>query len=207
MILNIEKGRSGMEIYGDDRSGNCLKVRWTSDLLGLPYVWHEVLALTGQTAEPGFRALNPFGEVPVVRLADGNTLAQSNAIILYLAEGSRLIPQDRFLRAKMFEWLFWEQYSHEPVIAVRRAKVHLLGLSEAEIDPSLLPRGAKVLTRMQEHLSQHAFFVGADLTLADIALLPYTRFADQGGFELMRYPAIQRWIKRCESILDLPALA
>ncbi len=195
-----------MEIYGDDRSGNCLKVRWTAEHLNLPYVWHEVLALTGQTASPEFRVLNPFGQVPVVRFEDGRTLAQSNAIILYLAEGSSLIPTDAFDRAKLFEWLFWEQYSHEVVIAVRRAKVHLLRQAEAEIDPSLLPRGKVILSRMNEHLAERDWFVGTAFTLADIALLPYTRFADQGGFELHRYPAIQAWIKRCEAFLGLPAL-
>ncbi len=195
-----------MQIYGDDRSGNCLKVRWTADHLNLPYIWHEVLALTGQTASSAFRALNPFGQVPVVRLDDGRTLAQSNAIILYLAEGSSLIPHDAFDRAKMFEWLFWEQYSHEVVIAVRRAKVHLLGQTDAEIDPSLLPRGQVVLSRMNDHLAERDWFVGSAFTLADMALLPYTRFADQGGFELYRYPAIQAWIKRCEAFLGLPAL-
>lgn len=195
-----------MEIYGDDRSGNCLKVRWTAEHLNLRFVWHEVLALTGQTASPEFRVLNPFGQVPVVRFDDGRTLAQSNAIILYLAEGSSLIPADAFDRAKMFEWLFWEQYSHEVVIAVRRAKVHLLGQTEAEIDPSLLPRGQVILSRMNEHLAERDWFVGNTFTLADMALLPYTRFADQGGFELYRYPAIQAWIGRCEAFLGLSAL-
>ena len=195
-----------MEIYGDDRSGNCLKVRWTAEHLNLPYVWHDVLALTGETATPEFRALNPFGQVPVVRFDDGRTLAQSNAIILYLAEGSALIPKDAFDRAKLFEWLFWEQYSHEPVIAVRRAKVHLLGQTDDQIDPSLLPRGQVILTRMEEHLSGQDWFVGTSFTLADLALLPYTRFADQGGFELQRYPAIQAWIRRCEAFLGLPEL-
>jgi glutathione S-transferase len=195
-----------MEIYGDDRSGNCLKVRWTAVRLNLSFVWHEVLALTGQTEIPEFRALNPFGQVPVVRFDDGRTLAQSNAIILYLAEGSALIPTDAFDRAKMYEWLFWEQYSHEPVIAVRRAKVHLLGHTDNEIDPSLLPRGQVILTRMEEHLRGRNWFVGSSFTLADMALLPYTRFADQGGFELHRYPALQTWISRCEELLGLPVL-
>jgi glutathione S-transferase len=195
-----------MEIYGDDRSGNCLKVRWTAERLNLSFVWHEVLALTGQTETPEFRALNPFGQVPVVGFDDGRTLAQSNAIILYLAEGSALIPADAFDRAKMYEWLFWEQYSHEPVIAVRRAKVHLLGHTDNEIDPSLLPRGQVILTRMEEHLRGRDWFVGSSFTLADMALLPYTRFADQGGFGLHRYQALQTWISRCEELLGLPAL-
>jgi glutathione S-transferase len=195
-----------MEIFGDDRSGNCLKVRWTAQLLNLPYQWHEVLALTGATATPEFLALNPLGQVPVVRFKDGRTLAQSNAIILYLAEGSDLIPTDAFDRAKMFEWMFWEQYSHEPIIAVRRAKVHLLGHTEDAIDPNLLPRGEVVLGQMAAHLRGKDWFVGGAFSLADLALLPYTRFAHQGGFKIGRYRDVQAWIARCEAVLGLPAL-
>ena len=195
-----------MEIFGDDRSGNCLKVRWTAQLLNLPYQWHEVLALTGATTTPEFLALNPLGQVPVVRFEDGRTLAQSNAIILYLAEGSALIPADAFDRAKMFEWMFWEQYSHEPVIAVRRAKVHLLGQAEDAIDPNLLPRGEVVLRQMDAHLRGKDWFVGGAFSLADLALLPYTRFAHQGGFKIGSYREVQAWIARCEAVLGLPAL-
>jgi glutathione S-transferase len=147
-----------VKIYGDNRSGNCLKVRWTCDVLGIAYEWREVLALTGATLDPAFQALNPAGQVPVVVLDDGRTLAQSNAIIWHLAEGSALIPIDAFARAKMLEWMFWEQYSHEPVLAVRRAKVALLGLPESEIDQSLFPRGEKLFAIMEGWLSQTPWF-------------------------------------------------
>ena len=195
-----------LTIYGDGKSGNCLKVKWTAEKLAIPYRWLELDVLRAQTRTPDFLALNPAGQVPLVILPDGRALAQSNAIIVHLAEGSQLIPKDSYDRAKMFEWLFWEQYSHEPVIAVRRAKVHLLGQTDAEIDPSLLPRGQVILTRMDEHLRGQDWLVGTAFTLADMALLPYTRFADQGGFELHLYPAIQAWIRRCEVFLGLPAL-
>jgi glutathione S-transferase len=197
---------NGMKIYGDDRSGNCLKVRWTCDHLGIGYEWTEVLALTGATLDPVFQALNPAGQVPVVVLNDGRTLAQSNAIIWHLAEGSRLIPVDAYDRAKMMEWMFWEQYSHEPVIAVRRAKVALLNLPESDIDPSLFPRGQKLLAIMEAWLAANKWFSGPTFGLADIALVAYTRFAPEGGWDLNDYSALQAWIEACETALGLKAL-
>ena len=109
-----------LTIHGDRISGNCLKVKWVADRVGAPWRWVDVDVLRGETRTPDFLALNPAGQVPVVVLADGRMLAQSNAIMLYLAEGSDLIPTDAFDRARMFEWMFWEQYTHEPAIAVRR---------------------------------------------------------------------------------------
>ncbi len=195
-----------MKIYGDVRSGNCLKVRWTCDHLGIAYDWVEMLALTGATSDPAFQALNPAGQVPVVVLNDGRALAQSNAIIWHLAEGSTLIPADAYDRAKMLEWMFWEQYSHEPVIAVRRAKVELLSLPDSEIDATLLPRGHKLLAIMEAWLSAHQWFSGPSFGLADIALVAYTRFAPQGGWDLGEYPAVKAWVGACEAALDLGAL-
>ena len=195
-----------MKIYGDDRSGNCLKVRWTCDLLGIAYDWTEVLALTGATLDPNFQALNPAGQVPVVVLDDGRTLAQSNAIIWHLAEGTRLIPVDAYERAKMLEWMFWEQYSHEPVIAVRRAKVALLGLPESEIDQSLFARGEKLFAIMENWLSSNKWFSGASFGLGDIALVAYTRFAPEGGWSFQAFPALAAWINACETELGLASL-
>jgi glutathione S-transferase len=195
-----------MKIYGDDRSGNCLKVRWTCDLLGLTYDWHEVLALTGATRTDQFQALNPAGQVPVLVLDDGRMLAQSNAIIWHLAEGTTLIPTDPFFRAKMHEWMFWEQYSHEPVIAVRRAKVAILGLPESDIDETLLPRGHRLLAIMEGWLKQNLWFSGAEFGLGDIALVAYSRFAPQGGWDLNAYPSVARWVGACEASLKLESL-
>jgi glutathione S-transferase len=192
-----------LTIYGDDRSGNCLKVRWTAQLLDLPFRWVKVMALTGATQDPAFLALNPAGQVPVVTLNDGRALAQSNAIVLHLAEGSGLIPANSYDRAKALEWMFWEQYSHEPVIAVRRADVQFRKRPEAEIDPGLLPRGRKVLAIMDSWLTGNAWFSGPAFGVADIALIAYTRVAHEGGFTLEETPAVKRWVAACEAILGL----
>jgi glutathione S-transferase len=136
-----------------------------------------------------------------VTLPDGRGLAQSNAIMLYLAEGSDLIPADRFARAQMMQWLFWEQYSHETVIAVRRFHKHYLKKAESEIDPSLAPRGEKVLGLMNGHLAQRSYFVGERLSLADIALVAYTRFSHEAGFDLQKWPNVRAWVLRVEKDL------
>jgi glutathione S-transferase len=192
------------KLYGSSDSGNCLKPKWVAERLGIPIEWIEVSAFDGSTRKPEFLAINPAGQVPVLAFSDGRTLAQSNAIMLYLAEGSDLIPKDAFARAKMFEWLFWEQYSHEPFIAVRIARLHYLKQREDELDPALLTKGNAALARMEAHLTDHAYFVGDALTLADIALVAYTRKADKGGFDLSRFPHTQAWIARVEHELKLP---
>ena len=192
-----------LTIYGDSISGNCLKVKWTADRLGLDYEWVEVDVVAGATRTREFRALNPAAQVPTVVLADGRTLAQSNAIITYLAEGTDLIPADSYWRAKMFEWLFWEQYSHEPYIAVRRFQMKYLGKAEDELDPRLLLGGEAALARMQAWLAASPFLVDGRLTLADICLVAYTRMAHEGGFDLARYPAVRDWVGRVESELRL----
>jgi len=147
--------------------------------------------------------LNPAGQVPTIVLDDGRPLAQSNAIMLYLAVGSTLIPTDPYQRAKMFEWLFWEQYSHEPTIAVVRFQMKYLGRSRAELDPALIAKAEAALALMQRALDGRPYLVGDDLTLADIALVAYTRFAHDGGFELADYPALEAWVRRVETELPI----
>jgi glutathione S-transferase len=142
--------------------------------------------------------------VPVVEFDDGRTLAQSNAIIRYLARGSTLIPADAFAAARMDEWLFWEQYSHEPYIAVCRFHMRYLGKAASELDPDRVKRGYAALDRMEQHLAGSRFLVGDAFSLADVALLAYTRVAHEGGFDLARYPSIRRWIKDGEAQLGLP---
>ena len=192
-----------LKIYGDSISGNCLKVKWTADYLGLAYEWIETSALSGETRSPSFLAINPAGQVPTVVLADGRPLAQSNAIILHLAEGSPLIPAERYHRAKMLEWLFWEQYSHEPYVAVARFQVRFLGKPVAALDSKLKERGAAALKRLDEATSVSDYLVGDQCTLADVSLVAYTRVADEGGFDLSCYPALQAWIARVESALKI----
>lgn len=190
-------------IYGDTRSGNCLKVKWTADRLGLAYDWIDIDVTSGQTRKDAFLGLNPAGQVPVLERRDGRTLAQSNAILLHLAEGSDLVPADAFDRAKMMEWLFWEQYSHEPFIAVRRFQLAFLHRREADLDPDLLARGRRALGVMELRLIARDYFVDEALSLADIALVAYTRLAPEGGFDLSEFPAVGAWVRRVESDLGL----
>src|SRR2546423_14741816 len=139
--------RASMKIYGDANSGNCLKVKWVCDKLALPYRWIDVDTMKRETRTTEFLRLNSAGQVPAVEFDDGRTLAQSNAIIRYLARGSDLIPQDPFAAAKMDEWLFWEQYSHEPYIAVGRFQMGYLGKPASALDPDKINRGQTALSR------------------------------------------------------------
>lgn len=194
---------SSIAVYGDSISGNCHKVKFVCDRLGVPYRWVETSAVKAQTRTPEFLALNPAGQVPTIVLDDGRVLAQSNAIMLYLADGSDLIPTDGFDRALMFQWLFWEQYSHETAIAVRRYHAHILGKPDAEIDPSLMEKGNRALGVMESHLAARRYFVAERLTLADIALVAYTRLAHEGGFDLALFPHVREWVRRIERDLNL----
>ncbi|MFZ5718097.1 MAG: glutathione S-transferase family protein [Pseudomonadota bacterium] len=192
-----------MKIYGDSISGNCLKVKWTADYLGRPYTWTETDVTKGESRTPEFLALNPAGQVPTVVLDDGRPLAQSNAIILHLAEGSDLIPADAYHRARMFEWMFWEQYSHEPYVAVARFQVKYLGKPVSELEPRIVERGAAALQRLEDGLRDTPFLVGDRLSLADVALVAYTRVAHEGGFDLGVYPAVRAWVARVEAALGV----
>ncbi len=194
-------------IYGDKVSGNCLKVKWTAERVGRPHTWIDIDILKGESRTPEFLAMNPAGQSPVVKLEDGRFLAQSGAIILHLAEGSDLIPADPYDRARMLEWMFWEQYSHEPAIAVARFQMKYLGKSRAECDQRLFDRGHAALARMETALGASPFLVGDRLTLADIALVAYTRMAADGGFDLADYPTVKAWVGRVEDTLGLGAYA
>ena len=194
-----------MKIYGDKISGNCLKVQYTADFLGLDYQWVDTDIMQGESHTAEYLAMNPAGQVPMLRLDDGRTLAQSNAIISYLAEGSALLPGDKFLRAKVNEWLFWEQYSHEPYVAVCRFVMVYEGKSRTEREPWRVQRGESALDLMEMTLKERDWFVGDDLSLADIALLAYTRLAHEGGFDLNDRPNVRNWIQRSEAALAISA--
>jgi glutathione S-transferase len=196
---------SRYKIYGDCRSGNCLKVRWTADLLGVDYEWIEIDVSSGTTRTEEFLKLNPAGQAPCLVLPDGRTLAQSNAIIIYLAtvHDGELVPEDAFERAKVNEWLFWEQYSHEPYIAVRRWQKSFLGKKDDEIDPRLLANGRRALGQMSVQLGATSYIAGERLTVADIALVAYTRVAHEGGFDLDDFPNLRRWITHVERDLSI----
>lgn len=192
-----------MKIFGDMRSGNCLKVKYVCDYLGLAYEWQEVDVLSGYTRTPEYLALNPAGQIPAVILDDGKVLAQSNAIMRYLAHDSALIPTDRYLQAKMDEWLFWEQYSHEPAIAVARFLAVFKGMALTDIDPGLIAKGDAALDRMEEALDSQKYLIGNGVTLADIALFAYTQFSEDGGFSLADRPAVVRWLNRVRKDLKI----
>ena len=192
-----------LTLYGDSISGNCQKPRWTADYLDIDHNWVEVDILDGGTQTEDFLALNPVGQVPIARWPDGRVLPQSNAIMLYLAEGSDLIPEDAFERAQMNSWLFWEQYSHETSNAVRRFKKHYLKLPDEEIDPQLMAKGRRALGVMEMQLTWTDWLVGESMTCADIALVAYTRVAHEGGFDLAQFPNVERWVSRVEGALSI----
>lgn len=196
--------KSGFTLFGDPVSGNCLKPKWTADLLGISYEWVNVDVLKAETRTPTFLSINPAGQVPVARWPDGRVLPQSNAIMLYLAEGTRLLPEDSFERAEAFSWLFWEQYSHETAIAVRRFQKHYLKKSDVDIDPALIVKGNYALSVMEQRLNGRDWFAGRGLSVADIALVAYTRVAHEGGFDLGAYPSVDRWVLRVEDALGIP---
>ena len=174
------------------------------DVLGRDYQWVEVDIMSGGSRTPEFLLLNPFGQVPTLVLEDGRVLAQSNAIILHLGEGTDWIPADAWERAKMMEWLFWEQYSHEPYVAVARFQRVYAGKSADEVEPRLIERGNVALTRMEDALSHELWLAGGEApTLADLALVAYTRVADEGGFDLGEYPKVRDWISRTEAAFGI----
>ena len=191
-----------MKIYGDIRSGNCYKLKLLLELLGRPYQWEALDVLSGITQSPNFLALNPNGKIPLLRLDDGRVLAESNAILHFLAEGSDFLPTDRWDHAQVLQWLFFEQYSHEPYIAVARFIRSFLGLPEARRAEyeSKQAGGYRALAVMDQHLARQEWLVGDGCSIADIALYAYTHVAHEGGFELAGYPSVRAWLDRIAAL-------
>jgi glutathione S-transferase len=188
-------------VYGMSASGNCFKVRLALEQLGREYTWIEVDSANGQTRTPEFLARNPNGKVPLLELADGRHLAESNAILCYLAEGSTLVPSDAWRRAQMLQWLFFEQYSHEPYVAVARFICGWLPEDHprrAEL-PRLRERAHQALAIMERELATRDWMVEGGYSLADIALYAYTHDAPRGGVVLDAYPALRAWLARVEA--------
>ena len=185
-------------VYGMALSGNCYKLKLALTQLGQPFEWIEVDSVNGKTRTDEFRKLNPNMKVPVLQLPDGTLLPESNAGLWYLAEGSDLIPDGRLERARVLQWMFFEQYTHEPAIAVARFIVAFKG-NPPELQAKLaecMVRGEHALKVMEQHLQQHPFFAADRYTIADNALFAYTHTAEDGGFDLGRYPAIRAWLRR-----------
>jgi glutathione S-transferase len=199
-------------VYGMSSSGNCYKVRVLLEQLQQDYEWIEIDVRTGLTRQPEFLGRNPNGRVPTLEYEPGKYLAESDAILVYLAEGSGFWPQQRLQRAHTLQWMFFEQYSHEPYIAVARFICLMLPAQHerrAEL-PRLQERGYQALAVMEQHLARERFFAGDAYSIADIALYAYTHAAGDGGFELQRFPALRAWIARVESqphFLPMPGVS
>lgn len=188
-----------LTLYSQQDSGNCYKPRLLLAQLGRSFRIVDVDANDGSTRTPDFLALNPNGKVPLLVFDDGRRLAESNAILLHLAEGTPYLPADPFERAKAYEWLFFEQYSHEPSVAVRRSLLiypKLAGEADKARLNKLLEAGSRALSVMETRLGEASWLAGTAFSVADIALYAYTHMADEGGFDLSRYPAIQSWLAR-----------
>ena len=197
-----------LRVYGDSQSGNCYKIKLLLYILSIEHEWIHVDILAGETHTAEFKKMNPNSRIPVLVLANGSILTESNAILNFLAEGSEFLPQNPYLRAQVLQWQFFEQYSHEPFIATARYINKYLGLPEdrrAEYEAKQ-EGGHRALSVMEQQLSQSDFLVGSSLTIADISLYAYTHVAHEGGFELDGYVAIRRWIDRIEQRDDYLAM-
>ena len=193
------------KLYDFRPSGNGYKVRLLLSQLGIAYEYIEKNILQQETRTPEFLAINPNGRIPVLELEPGLYLSESNAILIYLSEGTPYLPQDKLERAYVMQWLFFEQYSHEPYIATVRFLLHYKSQTpeQAEqyreiIEQKRAP-GYAALTILENHLTKHPFLVGDRYSIADIALYAYTHVADEGGFELDRFPAILDWLARVQT--------
>lgn len=186
------------KVYGDYNSGNCYKVKLMLSLLGAEYQWVNIDILKGETETATFLEKNPNGKVPVLELEDGTCLWESNAILNFLADGSHYLPSEPRLRTQVLQWQFFEQYSHEPYVAVARFIQFYLGMPEDRLDEyrKMHKAGYRALNVMEQQLKRTPFLVSDSFSIADIALYAYTHVAHQGGFDLGAYPAIQQWLER-----------
>ncbi|MFC0677701.1 glutathione S-transferase family protein [Lysobacter korlensis] len=193
--------RRMITVHGFSPSGNCHKVRLLLEHLGREYRWVETDSSRGETRTPAFLAKNPNGKVPMVELEDGRVLVESNAILCWLADSTPFLPVDAWQRAQALSWMFFEQYSHEPYVAVAR---FICGWTPHDSPrrtelPRLRERAHEALAVMERHLSSHAWFTGEHYGVADIALFAYTHVAGHGGIPLDGYPAIRDWVTRVQS--------
>ena len=187
-----------LRLYDNRTSGNGYKPRLLLAHLGIDYEHVEIDILNGESRTPAFLAKNPNGRIPVLELDDGGCLAESNAILFYLAEGTRFLPSDRLARALTLQWMFFEQYSHEPFIAVARHWIQHMEMTDEQRAqlPAKHEGGRAALAVMEGHLGRADWFGGAAMTIADIALYAYTHVAGEGGFDLEAYPSVRAWVDR-----------
>jgi glutathione S-transferase len=188
-----------VRVYGMAESGNCYKVKLLLSQLRQPFEWIETDIMQGLTRKPAFLEMNPNGKVPTLEIEPGVFLPESNAILCYLAEGSPYWPSDRLARARALQWMFFEQYSHEPYVAVAR---FILVFLKQPNHPDLAEKQRRshlAFAVMEQHLAKEPFFAGGRYSIADIALFAYTHVADEGGLDLSPYPAVSAWLKRVKT--------
>ena len=185
-------------VFGYTPSGNCWKVAQVLAMTGVAFEWVETDSNAGGTRTAGFLAMNPVGKIPVVRLEGGEVITESNAILAHFAEGTELLPAPGLARTRVFEWLFFEQYSHEPYIAVARNIVSFLRAAEANAARLEACRvgGETALGVMERRLAGHEWLTDHGPTIADVSLVAYTQVADEGGFDLARWPGVGAWVGR-----------
>ena len=198
-----------LTVYGSTPSGNCWKVRQILELTGRPHHWVETNSNAGATRTPEFLAMNPNGKVPLVRLDDGSYLTESDAILAHFAEGTPWLPPPGLPRTRVFEWLFFEQYSHEPYIAVARNVIQFVKAKERWADrlPEIWERGHRALTIMDTRLRAHPWLTDVGVTIADLALFAYTHVAEDGEFDLSPYPGLRTWLARVHALPGLRPLS
>ncbi len=191
-----------IKVYGDFKSGNCYKIKLLLHLLEQEYEWIAIDTMAAETRTDEFAAMNPNQKIPVVELDSGEFLPESNAILNYLAEGTSFLPSSSLERARVLQWQFFEQYSHEPYIAVARFIQLYLGLPEDRLEEYEAKQdgGHRALGIMDRHLVEHDYFVGDTPTIADISLYAYTHVAHEGGFDLDAYPNVQAWVRRIQAL-------
>ncbi|MCL1633484.1 glutathione S-transferase family protein [Luteimonas sp. SX5] len=198
-----------ISVYGYSVSGNCHKLRLLLEQLGRRYRWVEIDSSKGESRTPEYLAKNANGRVPIIELEDGRVLAESNAILCYLAEGTPYLPADAWQKAQALSWMFFEQYSHEPYVAVAR---FIRGWTPADSPrraaelARCMERGHQALAVMEKHLAANAWFTGSEYGIADIALFAYTDVAHHGGFDLGRYPAVSGWLARVRAVPGFVAM-
>ncbi|EIE02680.1 glutathione S-transferase family protein [Leptospira licerasiae] len=189
-----------MKVYGTSVSGNCYKIKLLLHLLKIPYEWIEINVRNGETKTKEFLLKNPVGKVPLLELDSGEFLSESNAILYFLANKTDFFPNDLLIQSRILQWMFFEQYSHEPYIAVNRS---LIRLQNKKDDPRIsenLPKGMNALRIMDDYLAKNQFFGSKEPSIADISLFAYTHVAEEGQFSLADFPNIISWIERIKKI-------
>ena len=191
-----------IKIYGDIYSGNCYKLKLLCSLLSISHEWIAIDILKGETRSEAFLELNPNGQIPVCITDDGELLTESNAILYYLAQGSQFWPTDKLLQTRVLQWQYFEQYTHEPTIAIARFIKRYLGMPEDRKDEyeTKLKAGYRAMSLMEKRLHEADFLVGEQCSIADISLFAYTHVAEEGGFDLSAFDSIQTWIARIQSL-------